>query len=400
MISKITSHLISGSKAVKLVVYLFLEILGLFVKITDYLFSKCDRIIIFGSNGGEYPSGSSKALFDYLSNISAPFLLYYYLPFKNGKGLFDRLIYIKNFIPIFFRAKFLISSHPPTDFFPFLSWSGKKVFINVWHGIPIKGIFFRDHKASKLELIRILKLNKRTSAFIVSSKLEAFLIRMCFRIDQNKIYCLGHPRNDILLKKDKSQKLSDILPNLPDYKKAILYCPTYRRGQSVRFFPFHDFNLQHFKRFLEDNQLIILLRQHPYDKQVIKSRSKRIIPFGFETCNDVNEILPEINILITDYSSVFFDYYLLDRPCIFIPYDLEEYQKDVGFLLDYNAVTAGPKVQTYKEFIDAIKNILQGQDSFGDQRRKLKTIFHECQRENSCEKIFQIIKNFNLTKND
>jgi len=398
MISKIISNLLSGSKPIKLMIYLLLEILEFFIESIDYLIPKSDKVIIFGSDAGEHSSGSPKALFKYLRNINTTYVLFYYLPFEKGKSFLDRLKYISNFIPIFFRARFLVSSHPPNDFFPFISWSRKKKFINTWHGIPIKSMFFMDRKVSKIELIRILKLNKKTSAFIVSSKLEGLLIKMCFRIDQDKIFCLGHPRNDILLKEAKSQKLSAILPSLPEYKKVILYCPTYRRGKSVKFFPFDDFNLWHFGKFLEANQLIILLRQHPYDKQAIKAPLKRIIPFGFEICNDINEVLPEVDILVTDYSSVFFDYCLLDRPCIFIPYDLEEYRKNVGFLLDYNAVTAGPKVQTYKEFIDAIKNILEGQDAFRDRRYKLKIFFHECQRENSCEKVFQLIKNFNIPK--
>jgi len=388
LISKAISNIFQKNKAIKILFYLALLVIETFIELLDYLIPKDDRIIIFGSNCGEYSSGSPKALYKYLRNKASDYILYYYLPFKKEKGFFAQIRYFIKFIPIFFRAKILISSHPPSDFFPFISWSVKKIFINTWHGIPMKRMFFTDKHISKIELIRIINLNRRTSAFIVSSRLEGLLIRLCFRIDPAKIFCTGHPRNDILLRKHNVHLLPILLPKLPTYQKVILYCPTYRRNKQVRFFPFDDFDLSHFEKFLEDNKMIVLLRRHPYSKEVINLSSTRIVPFDFDTCNDVNDILPEVDILITDYSSIYFDYLLLDRPCIFIPYDLNDYEKDVGFLFDYHTITAGPKVSTYKDLITTIKECMELKDPYSDMRSKLKMIFHECQKENSSEQVF------------
>lgn len=391
MISRAISNILSGNKLIKILIYLILACIETFIELIDYLVPKDDRIIIFGSNGGEYSSGSPRALYEYIRSNDSNYVILYYLPFKKEAGLFNKIKYCFIFAPVFFKAKFLVSSHPPSDFFPFLSWSTKKFFINTWHGIPLKGMFFMDRSVSRMELIRILKLNKRTSVFIVSSSLEGFLMTLCFRINPVKIFPSGHPRNDILLKKNRACRLPILLPNLPTYRKVILYCPTYRRGKGVKFFPFPDFDIQEFEKFLEDNKIIILLRSHPYDKAVTVFSSKRIILFDYNICNDVNEILPEVDILVTDYSSIYFDYLLLNRPCIFVPYDLEEYKKTVGLLLDYDVFAAGPKVLTYKRFVESIKEILEGIDPYSNKRSRLKTIFHEYQKENSCERILMLM---------
>jgi CDP-glycerol glycerophosphotransferase len=397
MISWLTSNILSGNRFKKLLVYLVLNYIQAFLELIDYMVPKDDKLIVFGSSGGEFCSGSSKTLYNHIKTEHPEYKSFFYMPFRKDLRFMARLKYIFVFASIFFRAKFLVSTHPPTDFFPFISWSTKKIFINTWHGIPIKRMFFTDNTISKIELIGIIDLNRKTSALIVSSRLEALLMRLCFRIDPTKIFCTGHPRNDTLLKKHSVRLLSTILPDLPVYQKVILYCPTYRRGRYVQFFPFNDFDSRHFEKFLEDNKIIVLLRHHPYDKGTINFSSTRIIPFDSGICGEINDILPEVDILITDYSSVYFDYLLLDRPCIFIPYDLNKYKRDVGFLLDYDTIAAGPKVSTYKEFIAAIKGCMEVKDSYSDRRSKLKTIFHEYQKENSSEQVF-ILMNSLLRK--
>jgi len=362
------------------------------ISFIDFLYPKDNKIIVFGSNTGEFVSGSPKALYEYIKRKHPEYKVYLYTPFERSLDTYAKIRYVIMFAPLFFRAKFLVSSHPPTDFFPFVSWSNKKILINMWHGIPLKAMFFADPSETKDDLRRILRLNRKTSAFIVSSKLEAALIERCFLIDPRKFFYLGHPRNDILLKNNSIRRLPNIIKNIPDYKKVILYCPTYRRDDPTKFFPFADLNLQHLDRFLEENKVIILIRGHVYNKKAEEQIfSERVISFGFDVCSDVYSVLPEVDILVTDYSSLYFDYLLLDRPCIFIPYDLEDYKRKRGFLLDYDFWTPGRKVSTYKEFINAIEEILSGIDIYKNRRQELRRQIHWYQTENSCENVFKLI---------
>jgi CDP-glycerol glycerophosphotransferase len=227
------------------------------------------------------------------------------------------------------------------------------------------------------------------------------LIARCFLIDPKKFCYLGHPKNDILCKNSGTTKksLRTIIRNIPEYEKTILYCPTYRRDAPTLFFPFDDFDPTNLAHFLEKNKLIILVRTHIYSKQSsMNFFSNRVIPFGFNVCADVNSILPETDILITDYSSIYIDYLLLNRPCIFIPYDLESYKNKRGFLLDYDSWTPGHKVLTYKEFICAVEDVLSGKDTYKNKRAALRKKFHQYQTENSCEKVFQLINHWDAGK--
>jgi CDP-glycerol glycerophosphotransferase len=358
----------------------------------DFLYPKDDKTVLFGSDNGEFASGSPKALFEYMKKKHPEYKILFYSPFMKPKAL-EKVKYVFTCAPLFFRAKFLVSSQSPKDFFPF-AWSTKKIFINTWHGTPLKAMFFSDHGASKSSLRTILQTNDKTSAFIVSSKLEAKLISRCFLIDPEKFRYLGHPKNDSLYKNEGSSPkiIPEIIRNIPKYEKIILYCPTYRRYAPTLFFPFEDFDLKNLAQFLEKNKLVILVRTHIYDKaSAMNFFSKRVIPFGFDVYNDVNSILPEVDILITDYSSIYIDYLLLDRPCIFIPYDLDNYKAKRGLLLDYDYWAAGDKVVTYKGFIRAIEAVLAGKEAYQDERQALRTQFHEYQTENSCEKVFQLI---------
>lgn len=359
----------------------------------DFLYPKDNKTIVLGSNTGEFVSGSPKALFEHIKQNHPEYKIYFYTSFKKSLGTYAKIKYILNFAPLFFKAKFLVSSHPPSDFYPF-AWSNRKVLVNTWHGTPLKSMFFADHGDTKSNLKRIIQLNKKTSAFIVSSKLEAATIAECFLINPNKFYYLGQPRNDILLKNPTNKILPDIIGNIPEHTKVILYCPTYRRDAPIEFFPFDDFDLQHFNKFLEENKIVILLRGHVYNKELERQYvSERIIDFGFEICNDVNLILPEVGVLVTDYSSIYIDYLLLDRPCMFVPYDLEEYKRKRGLLYDdYDFWAPGHKVLTYKQFIDAIKEILSGKDIYKKRRWEVCNLFHYCQTENSCEKVFKLIE--------
>jgi CDP-glycerol glycerophosphotransferase (TagB/SpsB family) len=374
------------------IIYIILTPLEYITAFLDFFYPKDNKTVMFGSDNGEFVSGSPKVLFEYMKKNHPEYKIFFYSPFMKLKTL-EKVKYVLTCAPIFFRAKFLVSNQSSKDFFPF-AWSTKKIFVNTWHGTPLKAMFFSDHDASNSSLRTVLRMNTKTSAFLVASKLEATLIARCFLIDSKKFCYLGHPRNDILYRNGGSspKRLPEIIRNIPEYEKIILYCPTYRRDAPTLFFPFEDFDLENLAHFLEKNKLIILARTHIYNRaSAMNFFSKRIIPFGFDVYNDVNSILPKVDILITDYSSIYIDYLLLDRPCIFIPYDIENYKKKRGLLLDYDSWAAGEKVVTHKELIRAIAAVLSGKDVYKNKRQALRRQFHRYQTENSCEKVFQLI---------
>jgi CDP-glycerol glycerophosphotransferase (TagB/SpsB family) len=370
-----------------------------FMEFLDFVYPKDNKDIVFGSNTGEFASGSPKVLFEYFKENHPQYKVNFYLPFEKPLDMYARIKYIIKFAPVFFRAKFLVSSHPPSDFYPFI-WSSRKILINTWHGAPLKSMFFADSGDTKSNLRRIARLSKKISAFIVSSKLEAATLAECFLINPQKFRYLGQPKNDILLKAHTSNILPDVIENIPEYSKAILYCPTYRRDSPTRIFPFDDLDLTHLDSFLEANKLIILLREHVYEKGTKKQDyPERVLHFGFDICSDVNAVLPEVDILVTDYSSIYIDYLLLDRPGIFVAYDLEDYKERRGLVYDdYEFWAPGYHVLTYRDFVTAIEEILSGKDRYKTRRREINRQLNYYQTENSCEKLFELIDSWEEEK--
>lgn len=390
------SHLISNlsQKHIKLIRTLLIPF-EVFIAFLDFIYPKNNKTIVFGSNTGEYASGSPKSLYDHIRSEHEDYMVYYYLPFGGSMKIMETLRYVIKVLPKFLGARFLVASHPTNDFFPF-GWSRRKKLVNLWHGTPLKSLFYADSGESESNLKEIKKLADKTSLFPVSSKLEAALITECFLLDPRRIVYTGHPRNDVLLK--ETEKRLPSMVDLPEHNKIILYCPTYRRDGTSKFFPFKDFDMEHLKNYLEEKNFVILIRGHVYNELDESERelfSDRIIDFGFDRCNDVNSILGEVDVLITDYSSIYIDYLLLDRPCLFVPYDLDEYMSNRGLLLDdYNFWAPGAKINTYKEFIGALNDIGLGIDDYKDKRREISLQFHYSDKGNASENIFKWISEY------
>lgn len=378
----------------KMLIKKVLYCLSFFFRVIDFFWPKNENCIVFGSQQGNSMSGSPKYLFEFIKKNYPKFKVSYYLPLRQT-GFLSQVQYIIKFAPTFFQAKILVSSHPPYDFVPF-SWSRRKLLINTWHGIPLKCMFFADPGATESSLKDILRTNDLTTFFPVASSIEASVICRCFLLDPRKIIPIGHPRNDNLVNSIPTDIVNKTLPNLPEYSTLILYCPTYRRNALTQFFPFDDFDIDHLTHFLEEKKAIIFTRGHAQDDRSSNTaHSTRIIELGSNLLEEVNDILPVVDILITDYSSIFFDYLLCNKPCIFIPYDREEYERSVGFLFDdYNYWTPGKKVHDYLEFIEAIGEILSGKDTFKDRREELRDLFHYYQKSNTSENIIRFLNEY------
>ncbi len=131
--------------------------LFLLICFLDLIWPKDENLIIVGSSKGQYKCGSPHIFYNYIKENVQEFEVDYYLPFNHNKNVLDFITYILKCMPRFLKAKTLISSHPPNDFFPF-KWSSRKNFINTWHGIPLKSMFFADNNRDRPNLNEIKKL--------------------------------------------------------------------------------------------------------------------------------------------------------------------------------------------------------------------------------------------------
>ncbi len=157
-----------------------------------------------------------------------------------------------------------------------------------------------------------------------------------------------------------------------NYKKRILYAPTFRRGSDTA--PLHHIlDSEHLELWLAEHNYVLMLNLHP--KYLDQARSVESEHIHLITDSDIYPLLPSFDVLITDYSSIFTDFLLLDKPIIFYPYDLEEYTKKEGLTRPYDEITPGEKIRTAAEIIPALERSINN-DAWRSERERVRTLYH------------------------
>lgn len=274
-------------------------------------------------------------------------------------------------------------------FFPLLLNPKTKFILNLWHGIPLKRLNRQvKHYQQKRSFVQYQKM----SALVVSSEFEQLLMSACFYMSLDDIWVTGTPRNDELT----SPLTNEFLSNY-SYKKVMLYAPTWREyGNITSFFPFEDYNETQLLTFLEQNDLYLFLRGHRLEMNLLKEKyntllekSERIIVADQEKYPNTSDLLKISSVLITDYSSIYLDFLLLNKPIIFIPYDLEEYSNYRGFLFDYHNHTPGKKVFTQKNFLNELQEAVEKPTKNSHLLLQELTVMHKFNDEKAKDRIYQ-----------
>jgi CDP-ribitol ribitolphosphotransferase / teichoic acid ribitol-phosphate polymerase len=180
-----------------------------------------------------------------------------------------------------------------------------------------------------------------------------------FNKKADQVIPLGVPRTDMFFDKDlidytKKQYLLKY-PELKN-KKIILYAPTFRGGARDRVKFDMEMDLEKMRKALSD-EYVLVLKLHPSVQEGVEI-PEHLADFvlNLSHIGDINELLLISDLLITDYSSVIFEFSLLKRPMIFFAYDLDSYLSERGFYYDYKELVPGPIASTTNEVIDQIKH--------------------------------------------
>lgn len=366
---------------------IFRYILNLLYQLACKWIKEEDTVIIAG-HGAKYLVGNNAYLFHYLEDIRPSFDYFFY---TKNKTIFrslrnehpGKILYaysLKTFI-IFLKARVLIVSTGPEDFFPYFLQSRKKI-INIWHGTPIKNIGFLISEANPKMLT---KFSRAIDFFCVSSEFEGDIIKKAFHLSPKKILLSGQPKNDFIF-----QNHSCFLKSFPFLqKKVILYAPTFREtGMKQRMLK-ELIPLQQLQKMLEKQDAYFLYRNHinTTEQQSIEGFS-RIISASPTIFSDSQPLLYFTDLLITDYSGIYFDFLLLNRPIIFYNWDYEAYQNKRNFLYSYNENTPGPKIQTPELLFNTMEEYLQQPEKDAAWREKIKNKFHTFTDGKACERIY------------
>ncbi len=281
------------------------------------------------------------------------------------------------------------------------SLNKKRLIINLWHGTPLKKISLMENNVSVLKKYYFRKIFSQNYSYILTTSKNLIpIMRESFDVKDEIIKVWGQPRNDCLFKDVSKSKLDELFKCLPEYKELILYAPTYRDNRETQVFPFKDYNKDELENFLEEHNAIIFIRTHLSETTNVQNYlGKRILLLNEHIIEDIMDILNIFDILITDYSSIYVDFLLVNKPLLFIPYDKDEYLNERGFNFEYDKVTPGYKPKDMKEFLININTIFNGIDEFENDRQRINRYFNEINRE--CSKnICTNVKNIDDIRGD
>ena len=270
----------------------------------------------------------------------------------------------------------------------------KRLIINLWHGVPLKKIALLDPNLKKAARIYFKKIFSENYTCILTTSHELIpLMARSFAVSEDKIKVWGQPRNDGLFQKNDCREiLGQLFPDLPEYTKTVLYAPTFRDYGQVQLFPFKDFDQKQLEAFLDEKNMLLFIRTHVAEQgSAAPYLGKRIRFLGNEQAEDVTGILNIFDCLITDYSSIYIDYLLTDKPMIFLPYDRQQYLDGRGMNFDYDDVTPGPKPETFNDLLDALS---PKEDFWKSERTRVNRLFNEIQHPcaaDICNKVLKMI---------
>jgi CDP-glycerol glycerophosphotransferase (TagB/SpsB family) len=287
-------------------------------------------------------------------------------------------------------------------------YNPNQLIIDTWHGFPLKAMGFAD----KNEHNKHVLADRWSSINYVCSYSEYFsqLMIRCFKLSPEHIQLTGAPRNDLLQQQPDTHFLKEEFAIDANESRIAFFMPTYRQlAHSERsdtnlnrgnLFGMENFDQDQFYDFLEKENLELIVKLHPAEEKLFLNHfetqtrvhlltDEMLTRYG----KDLYEIMPLADMLITDYSSIYFDYLLLDKPIIFTPVDLQSYQQNRGFILDsYTNWTPGPKVTTQEALQDALAAFSENPSWYRDERKQIRNQVHHFQDSQSTARVWRFIQ--------
>ncbi len=283
--------------------------------------------------------------------------------------------------------------------------------IQLWHGFPLKGLNFMSRFQTGKHRRQHQEYWNHYKAIASYSATYTTLMNACFGGSIEQYAVTGMPRNDFLFCSDGKSIFEMVTGRSLQNRKLLAYMPTFRTtafgqingGENSALFDFPDFDLQALIDFLDANQLTMLIKMHPYEvrgasamQRMADSEAFCIITEDLLSSAQVDfyEMLNAVDLLITDYSSIYFDYLLLDRPIIFTPTDADQYEGTRGFLLEpYDFWAPGFKCLTQQSLLETLDAELAHPLRHSPERDRIASIVHHFRDGDSCRRLATLIRN-------
>ena len=374
-------------------------------KVLTYLIPTDKKIIIFQSSNGRNYTGNPRYIYEEMvcQGLDEEYECIWFL-FDTSIEIPGRCKKIRNnYFPYFWylmRAGFWVFDSRQ----PLYCRKKKSVtYIQTWHGTPLKKLAL---DMDRMDMGGSTDIENYHEQFRVTCKDWDYLIsqnnfsteifRSCFAFKDRPILEIGYPRNDILIRDNKKDKIIEYkkMLGLPLDKKIILYAPTWRDNEySVKGkYKFASkLNFDKAQKELSDEYIFIVKYHYLVSDKIDWSPYEGFV-YTFDETKDIAWLYLVSDMMITDYSSVMFDYSLLKRPMLFFAYDLQDYKENLrGFYFDFVEEAPGPISRDTNQLINDIKSYepLKWEDKYQTYSNK----YNHVDDGHASEKVIDLIKN-------
>ncbi|MFJ7847260.1 CDP-glycerol glycerophosphotransferase family protein [Peribacillus sp. NPDC097206] len=349
-----------------------------------------NNVILIGGHAGELYADNSKALFEYLSNHYENYEVYWIINQTSlDKEKINKFLTrgsVKNYL-YYFKSKGLFYSHSASDIAPILHnyIKPKGVRIYLTHGID--GLKKRKYTGKDKSSIK-----KMADLYVTVSDFEKNIKIKEFNLDETSFILTGLPRFDNLYN-------NLVLNN--GKKNSILYMPTWRewyKNLSTEEFIETDF-YHNVKELLTSVVIIELLKKYNYQLNLnlhfYFHRFLSTLNFDNDYIKiinpneDLQELILETKILITDYSSVCWDYFYLNKPILFYQFDQIRYEKERGAYLDLNNDLMGLKSNNLNQLIKDLNYTIQNQKKVVEDFGDFKMDYFKYHDNQNCKRVIE-----------
>jgi len=287
-------------------------------------------------------------------------------------------------------------------------WLGRGATrINLWSGVPLKVIqrqhdnplnrhyrLFHGYPPERWFLSMMMPWHVFKPDLMVATSVECGEItRFAFGLDKGNVAVTGYPRNDVLFDASKSVAApsspmpASFVQAVSSNRKVILYLPTYRDSGKA----YMNMDWERLDELMEKLEATFFFKTHPVDRIKNEISCKNV--YQLPQLIDVYDLLPQTDILISDYSSIVFDFMLLDRPIVYYTPDLKEFLSSSRALNFHpKEIAVGPMCEAFPELLTAIENIIQsGAADYDGKRKEVFPRLHGFRDGRASERVLEII---------
>ena len=287
-----------------------------------------------------------------------------------------------------------------------------QLLVNLWHGSGVKAHDYYDHDLNPRHVIKLQKYFELVDLMCVHSLDDRFKLSAMLHFDLRKMYVTGQPRLDLVNSLDGRKKLVQLFgEDIKKYKSIIFFAPSYRANMSCHagkiysdnIFRLDDFDNEKLNEVLEKKNAALVYKLHPIEQTAFTGRIFSMSEHCFELTDQMlfekdiryDELLNAFNIMISDYSSIVYDYLLLDRPIVYLLPDFEEYKNAKGFVFsNIDAYMPGEKAYTFEALLKALEKAFENPEEYKLARQNVILNRFDYTDGKSTERCFNQILNF------